>query len=282
MRAMSNVLFAMDTCFYNRDGRYTPRARAAMLRDLGYAGVNATLWDDRSWADMPALLAALDAQGLALSGIYASVDVAQGQIDPRLSGVLDMLAGRPALLELSMNSSGEHDKPSSPRADTRAADVVNRLADLTRQRGLRLSLYPHVNCWLERLEDAVRLLMRVNRDDVGVTFNLFHWLYADGQDLPARLELALPRLQNVTINGTTSRGPRDCTIEPLDLGTFDLFAFLGAIARTGYAGPMSLQGYGVGGDTYANLRRSMAAWRDLSARVARHADWTRLDPPVGQ
>ncbi|MCX5661213.1 MAG: TIM barrel protein [Planctomycetota bacterium] len=279
---MHTAFFAMDTCFHHRDGRYTPKARAAMLKELGYAGTNATLWDDRAWSDMPELLAQLDAQGLALSGIYLTVDVSAGVIDPRLPGLLERLRGRGTLVELAMKGLGEYDKPSAPRADGRAGELINRVADLAGGQGLRLSLYPHCNFWLERLEDAVRVLMRVNRDDVGVTFNLFHWLYVDGEELTARLELALPRLCNVTVNGATRRGPRDCTIEPLDQGQQDLFAFLGTVARMGYVGPVSLQGFGVGGDVYANLRRSMAAWRDITGRVARHADWSRLDPPAGR
>lgn len=279
---MQTALYAMDTCFYHAHGRYSPPARAAMLKELGYAGTNATLWDDRAWSDLPVLLKALDSHALALSAIYVTLDVSTGEIDPRLPGVLERLQGRGALVELALRGTGEYDKPSAPRADTRAADLINRVADLAGDHGLRLSLYPHGNFWLERLEDAVRVLMRVNRDDIGVTFNLFHWLYVDAEELPARLELALPRLCNVTINGATRRGLRDCTIEPLDQGTHDIFAFLGTLARTGYAGPIGLQGFGVGGDVYANLRRSMAAWRDLSARVARHADWSRLDPPMGR
>ena len=46
--------------------------------------------------------------------------------------------------------------------------------------------------------------------------------------------------------------------------------FLGAFAGMGYAGPASLQGFGVGGDVYAYLRRSMAACSvsDCGSRIA--------------
>jgi len=33
---------------------------------------------------------------------------------------------------------------------------------------------------------------------------------------------------------------------------------------SGYTGPIGLQGYGIGGNAYENLKRSMNAWRQLS------------------
>jgi len=122
----------------------------------------------------------------------------------------------------------------------------------------------------------VRLGMRVNRPEVGLTFNFKHWLSADGTELDARLQLAMPRMWSLTINGMTLRGERDYTIEPLDSGTFDLFYALSAVAGAGYAGPIAWPGYGVGGDVYANLRRTMTAYRDLCLRVSTRTAWGRL------
>jgi sugar phosphate isomerase/epimerase len=278
LNAMNNPFFTLDTAFYHSHGRYSVKVRAEMLRELGYAGTNASLWDDQAWSDLPVLVQSLDAHGLQLLGIWTSADVATGTFDPRLAEAIKLLAGRPAVIELALNSSSEHDKPSAPRADARAAELVHKVATLAAAAGLRVALYPHANSWLERVEDAVRLGMRVNRPEVGMTFNLYHWLYTDGTELEARLQLALPRMWNVTVNGTTRRGERDWTIEPLDQGKFDPFYFLGALARTGYAGPIALQGYGVGGDVYANLKRSITAYRDLTMRIVKHEAWSRLGP----
>lgn len=275
---MNNPFYAMDTAFYHGSRRYPVRARAEMLKELGYAGTIATLWDDQAWSDLPELVRQLDAHGLGLLSIWVGFDVATGQIDARLPEAIKLLAGRPTLLEVALGSSSEHDKPSAPRADGRAVELLNKLAAMAAPAGLRIALYPHANFLMERVEDAVRLAMRANRPELGVTFNLYHWLCVDGAELDARLQLALPRLWNVTINGSTRRGERDCTIEPLGRGSFDTFHFLGALARTGYSGPIALQGYGVGGDVYANLKASISAYRDTTMRLARHPDWSRLEP----
>jgi len=51
----------------------------------------------------------------------------------------------------------------------------------------------------------------------------------------------------------------------LDRGSFDVRQLLKALNELGYTGPIGLQGYGIGGDVYENLKRSMEAWRRFSA-----------------
>jgi hypothetical protein len=51
----------------------------------------------------------------------------------------------------------------------------------------------------------------------------------------------------------------------LDRGTYDLRELLTILREIEYAGPIGLQGYGIGGDVHENLKRSMDAWRALSA-----------------
>ena len=69
------------------------------------------------------------------------------------------------------------------------------------------------------------------------------------------------------------------TIEPLDEGELDNFAVLGAPRAVGYAGPIGVQGYSVGGDAYAKLRRSLAALHDMQRRLDAHPDWAHLRAP---
>lgn len=290
---MPPPLYAMHTCFYHLHGRHAARTRAQMLADLGYAGTTWTLWDQTDFAELPGALDELDALRLKLATLYTFCDVHTGTTNPRLEEALRVIAGRNIVLELGVRSSGEHDKPSSPRADQRAADLVNRICDLAAPHGVRVSFYPHKNFWLERVEDAVRLGMRINRPELGVTFNLIHWLGTDGQQLPARLDLAMPRLYNVTINGarhdiatgwtpdiagSEGKAPPAWSIEPLDAGTFDISYFLGALLARGYDGPLTVTHWGVFGDAYRNLQRSINAYREVTARLTKRPHWSQLQP----
>jgi len=136
--------------------------------------------------------------------------------------------------------------------------------------GLRVALYPHTGFWVERVEDAIRVAEKVDRKNVGVTFNLCHWLRTDDEtNMKSLIKSAMPHLFVVSINGADSGG-KDWKqlIQTLDRGSFNILRFLKALKKSGYTGPIGLQGYGIGGDAYENLKRSMSAWRKLSEKIA--------------
>jgi sugar phosphate isomerase/epimerase len=129
-----------------------------------------------------------------------------------------------------------------------------------------VALYPHTGFWVERVEDSIRVAKKVDRKNVGVTFNLCHWLMVDDQkNVEPLIKAAMPYLFVVTINGADS-GSKDWKglIQTLDRGSFDAGKFLKTLADCGYTGPIGFQGYGIGGDAYDNLKRTMDAWRKLS------------------
>jgi sugar phosphate isomerase/epimerase len=145
------------------------------------------------------------------------------------------------------------------------------MASLAEESGSELLLYPHVDCWVERIEDSARVAEKVNRPNVGAMFNLCHWLRVDKErDYKRLLKAAMPKLKAVSINGADVRDEKpgwDHYIQPLDKGSFDLGALLRTLKELGYKGPIGLQCYGIGGDAREHLARSMAAWRKLSENL---------------
>ncbi len=257
--AMSNPFFAMDTGTKD-EHHQTPQAQAAMLKELGYAGYGFT-----GFKDIPAMLQALDANTLKMFTTYvsATVEPEGGTLEPGLEEGVAALKGRDTILWITINSKAF--KPSAPEGDAIAVKLLRDVADKIQQTHLRIALYPHTNCWLEKVEDAVRVAKRVDRKNVGVTFNLCHWLNAGkGQNMNGLLDLAKPYLFVVTINGADTEGGWDRLIQPLDKGSFDIRSFLQGLRRIEYTGPIGLQGYGIKGDVHENLKRSITAWRELS------------------
>ncbi len=105
--------------------------------------------------------------------------------------------------------------------------------------------------------------------NLGVTFNLCHWLKVDGKELEARLKEALPHLFVVTINGADSDGKGwNTLIQPLDRGTFDVAQVLRLLDKLEFKGPIGLQHYGIRGSARGNLSASMKGWKALQARLA--------------
>jgi len=165
-------------------------------------------------------------------------------------------------------------KPSDPALDPRAVEVLREIADLAAEQGVRVALYPHANNWIERVEDALRVVRKADRKNLGVMLNLCHWLKVGGEEkgLEPLLKEAMPHLFVVTVNGADAglgrRGGWDKLIQPLGSGTFDLYALLKTLRNLGYTGPIGLQCYGLRGDARDHLARSIAAWRKLQERLA--------------
>ncbi len=266
-RPAVNPFYVFDFCVQD-EKHPTPESQAAMLKELGVDGISYGGIDA-----IPERLAALDKHSLKLFTVYTPVylDGGKAPYDPRLPEAIKLLAGRETMLWIYILS--ERHKPSAPEGDPAAVEILRKLADLAAESRLRIALYPHVNHWLERVEDAVRVAKKVDRPNVGVTFNLCHWLRVEKPEtLEARLELARPYLLQVSINGADIDGKDWSTlIQPLDRGTFDNARVLAILRRLGYTGPIGLQCYGVKGDKHENLKRSMQAWRRLNERVATRA-----------
>jgi sugar phosphate isomerase/epimerase len=275
--AIANEFFAMDTAMVKSLAKdVLQQADIERLAALGYAGLGPVVPNAAAWQRLnEQILPWLDARKLKLYAVYSGLQVAGDlyTIDPELKRNLPSLKGRGTVIWLPIVSKAF--KPSDPEGDALAVAAVREVADLAALQGLAISLYPHAGSLTERVSDAVRIADKTGRANVGVTFNLCHWLRTDGPDSMERvLKLALPRLSLVTINGADRDG-KDWVklIQPLDSGTFDVAAFLGALHGLGYRGPIGLQGYAVANnqkiEPSENLTRSMAAWKKMApSRVA--------------
>ena len=257
-----NPFFAMDTA--TDPERFSASQQVEMVKELGYAGIGCT-----AGKGLGEMLAELDKNGLRLFCVYlgVNIDPDQQKYGPELKEAIEVLKGRNTFLWLFLTS--KQHKPSSPAGDGRAVEILREVAEMAAEAGLRVAIYPHYGFWCERVEDAVRVAKKVDRRNVGVTFNLCHWLRVDDEkNLRPLLESAMPYLFVVTINGADSGG-KDWKelIQTLDRGSFDMQGFLKTLTDCGYSGPIGFQGYAIGGDAHENLKRTMDAWLKLNART---------------
>jgi len=252
--------FAMDTATKDT-AHQTAKEQVQMVNELGYAGIGCT-----AGKELGEMAKELDKNGLRLFTVYlgVNIDPDQPKYGPELKETIQVLKGRNAILWLFVLS--KQHKPSSLAGDDRAVEILREVADMAAEANVRVALYPHTGFWIERVEDAVRVAKKVNRKNVGVTFNLCHWLMVDDEkNMKSLIESAMPHLFVVTINGADSGGKDWKTlIQTLDRGTFDMRGFLKTLADSGYTGPIGFQGYGIGGDARENLKLTMDAWQKLN------------------
>ncbi len=262
---LRNAFFAMDTGTVSARYR-TAREQVEMLKELGYTGIG--YWPgnpNQGENKLSDFLTELDRHELGIFPVYFTISV-EGRSEQQLASItkaIRLLGRRGGTIWLAITS--ERYRRSSVTGDVGAVEIVRTIADMAQESGVNVALYPHVDFWLERVEDAVRVAEKANRRNVGVTFNLYHWLRTDRRrDAGRVLQRALPYLFVVTINGSSNEG----SIETLDKGAFEVYGFLKELKSLGYNGPIGLQGYGIEGDAYENLKRSMDAWRGFSERMA--------------
>jgi sugar phosphate isomerase/epimerase len=254
--------FCIDT--HDARKRDLPQ-QAAMLKDLGYAGMG-HLWLD----NLSERLQTLDAAGLKLYQITLQVNIAPGKTpyDARLKSALPLLQGRNVQLVLIMSGL----KPADPEGDARAVEILREMSDLAKPSGTELLVYPHTGDWVQSVDDAFRIAQKVDRPNVNVMFNLCHWLrVSKDRDYATLLKTALPRLHAISINGADAQDPNQGWgryIQPLGRGDFDVLALLKTLKGLGYTGPVGLQCYGIEGDTAVHLKESMAAWRQYTTQLS--------------
>ena len=239
--------------------------QAVMLKELGYAGVG-HIWLDK----VEERIKTLDAAGLKLFQITMVVDVAPGKKPydaKRFQEVCAAIKGRQVQFCLLVNGM----KSSDPSVDPRAVEILREMSDQAKDSGAQLLLYPHQGSWIERIEDSIRVGDKVDRPNVGVMFNLCHWLRVDkSRDYKSLLKQAMPRLWAISLNGADELDEKPGWahyIQPLDKGSFDVGKLLKTLKELGYKGPIGLQCYGIGGDTREHLARSMTAWQKLSENL---------------
>ncbi len=258
--AGANPFFAMDTGTKDAKHKKTKK-QVEMLKELGYDGIGCT-----GCKGLAEMLEELDKNGLRIFTLYLEVNIDAGRkkYDPKLKETIELLKGRNTILWLSIKS--RKHKPSSPDGDEKTVGIIREIADMAAKSGLRVALYPHYGFWLERVEDAVRLVKKINRKNVGATFNLCHYLMTDDEkDMGSLIKSTAPYLFVVTINGADTESKNwEGLIQTLDKGNFDLKQFLDILNDAGYSGPIGLQGYGIKGDVDENLRRSINAWRQVT------------------
>ena len=253
--------FAMDTGTKDAQTK-TFMQQAALAHKLRFAGVGYT-----GTKGIPDMIAAADQYRQKLFPIYNGINVGDRNVthDPNLEKAITQLANRDIIVWLYISGR----RPADPsKTDAPVVAKLQSLADHAAKSQVRLALYPHAGAYADRVQDCVRLARAANRKNLGVTFNLCHFLKVDGKDLDQRLQEAAPHLFVVTINGADSDGTAwNTLIQPLDTGSYDVLPLLKKLKALKWKGPIGLQHYGIRGNAKENLSRSMKGWKKLLERL---------------
>jgi len=238
----------------------TVKERVQVLKELGYHGIGSA---KLAQSDIPLLqrLKHYDEAGLKLFSFYIGGKLTKEghSYSPEIKEAIKQLKGRDTLLELFVQGNKQSNN------DDQAVAFVREIADQAKASGLRVVLYPHANFYIDRIGDAVRIARKSGRDNVGVMFNLCHFLKVEpGSDLRKAITDAAALLWQVSINGADKKGTSwGQLIQTLDQGDFDHRALLQMLDQIDFQGNIGFQCYAIRGDSRQNLKRSIDAWKKL-------------------
>jgi sugar phosphate isomerase/epimerase len=220
---------------------------ALLLKELGYSGISQVSEEGPKLAKR---IQAFRRHGLKVLSIYLTAE--ETPIDPDIYRALGEDGG---MIELTVRKQITPKLIESIRQTVESAEKIN----------VRVALYPHHGFTVATMPQAIDLADKVDHPNLGVMFNLCHFLINENEkDLERILERASPRLFSVSTNGADIDG-KDWTtlIQPLDEGTFPQKRLLDALRKIGYSGPVTLQCFNIKGDKRAKLKRSISAWKVL-------------------
>lgn len=254
-----------------QDEKYdTPDRQVQLLKSLGYDGM-----EKKGLDGLAETIEALDKYGLKLYTMYLNInlDDPENPYDKGLADAFKMLRGRPTMPWFYITS--KKLKPSTPENDALAVSILQEVADMANQYDIRIMIYPHVSFWVDNVEDAVRVAAKVNRRNLGITFNLCHFLADQGTNanmafIPM-VERAMPYVFAISLNGADQPTQEimqranlwDHFIQPLGQGNYNAFGYLNAFIERGFKGPVGLQCYNLKQEKAVHLKQSMNAWKSF-------------------
>lgn len=255
-RLLTQSFFVFDNGV-GRDLQWTVEQQAEALARFGYAGIGYSGTDN-----LDVRLDTFKQHKLHVFNIYVPCYVDKDSMyGDDLKAAIARLKDTDVVIWLTVQGAAAD--------DTKAVKAVTEIADLAAASNLKVALYPHAGFFVADIEDALRVVRKVDRKNCGVTFNLCHELNAKNEARFDRLlEEAAPYLFLVSINGADHEGGWDKLIQPLGKGSFDVVRLLRKIFDVGYEGPIGLQCYQVPGDTLANLEHNVKQWREIVAQLA--------------
>ena len=239
------VLFA----FENGLGFGTAEEEAKTLRAMGYSGVSQV---NVTAENLAKLISVYETHGLRVLSVY--LDGSEKPVDPNL---VRPLKDRAAMIELTIH-----------RITPSTVDAVRKTCEMAAEMKIRVALYPHLGFGVATMPQAMELIGKVNHPNLGVMFNLCHFLKSENpDDLEKVIAASGDRLFSVSTAGADTLG-KDWPelIRPLGEGNFPQQRLLKVLEENHYEGPITLQCFNVPGDKLTNLRASMAAWKEIIAK----------------
>ena len=240
--------------------------QAALVKKIGYNAISGSGVENYF-----EFRKALDQEGLKLPEIYIELNIDQGIAlgETKLKKIIRDSKDRDLLITLPISS--KLYKNNQLEGDVKLVEILTDLADYAAVYHVKLAIYPHFSNYCESIDHALKIASMAGRSNIGIVFNLCHFLKVEGQDkIEAAVTKAMPYLMMVSICGADSGDTKNMDwnrlIQPLGSGSFNTYDFVKLVKDKGYNGIVGLQCYNIKVDAQAALFQSLATWNSFKRK----------------
>lgn len=268
---------------------YSYKSKLSSAQKAGFNGFEIVSVDPSSdqWKEIMNLIPAMDFQVWGLHWTtQACVDRFSGEIErdiEKLYEIAEASASSPIqYISLSLSGNDELRGPTihesgSARAEDRhwerAFKIIGAFDQACRKNQITGALYPHTHWICDTPQSQQKILDGAGASHIGPAFCSHHW-YAHKNALELDEALKLPmmqRLNYVVLTNGRFQGNGFPAVR-FDQGEIDMAWLLAKLITFGYRGPISSQGWGIGGDPLVTSRAFVDTIRQLQDRFKNEPD----------
>ena len=237
----------------------TPEQRIEMLNKLGFESY-AYDWRAEHLPEMAKELNLARENGINVNAVWMWLDNndVPGKLSANNQKVLQTLkeTGLKTQIWVSFPENYFENLDEQQRLN-KATSMVGYVSNEASKLNCTVGLYNHGG-WFGRPEHLVKICATLNRKDVGIIFN-FHHAHDMIDEFPKLVNLMLPHLWAVNLNGMNPRGPK---ILPIGSGEKET-EMLTALKLAGYAGPFGILGHIEDADVEIILKENLAGMKKV-------------------
>jgi sugar phosphate isomerase/epimerase len=251
---ITNDFFVFESILSNDSVYNSFEKKANLIKESGFNGIEIFELDQFNEK-----LNAILKLGFKPSSLYTKLDLDQPELDPRLVDAIKMLKGFGTIIcPYIIKKNGVSLHLRDKEVDKTAIHLLRNLSDLADELGLQVAIYPHLNFYVERVDHAARIAKKANKKNLGLSFNLCHWLATTNMnerlELNKQLRTLSPYLKMISINGANNIISSKSNIWgdyilPLGEGDFDVTGLVKYVAiDLGLNIPIGIQCYNLKGN----------------------------------
>ena len=239
----------------------SPEERAEMLNELGIAKF-AYDYREKHLASFAEEISVLRKHKIELSAVWFWVqDTGNGLLDKSNEFVLETLKQTNTRTELWVSFPEAYyvgtDEENLQKAVSAVREIEQRAEDI----GCTIALYNHGG-WFGEPENLVGIIKAIGSDKIRIVYNFHHGHHRIDQ-FKEDLEMMLPYLSTVNINGMRKEGPMIITLGQGD----EESGMLRTLVESGYNGPVGILGHTEGEDIKVVLERNLEGLKKLKEQL---------------